>query len=120
VTNLFSLRFFCEKIVLERAHYLANNGLLNSSQVKLLITNNSFCIVQRATAQSKIGISRDYGVAEAAPGFQAGWSDCIFFLSLSVSFVCSSGVDAAQTFVTLRRSNHEHFERSNLYTFFYA
>jgi hypothetical protein len=43
-----------------------------SSQVKLLITNNSFGIVQRATAQSKTGIFRDYGVAEAPPGFQAG------------------------------------------------
>jgi hypothetical protein len=29
---------------------------VSSSQVKLLITNNSFCIVQRATAQSKTGI----------------------------------------------------------------
>jgi hypothetical protein len=27
-----------------------------SSQVKLLITNNALCIVQRATAQSKTGI----------------------------------------------------------------
>jgi hypothetical protein len=55
-----------------------------SSQVKLLITNNSFCIVQRATAQSKSkkGIFRDYGVAKAPPGFQAGWSDCIHFFSL--------------------------------------
>jgi hypothetical protein len=50
-------------------------------QVKLLITNNSFCIVQRATAQSKTGIFRDCGVAEAPPCFQAGWSDCIFSLS---------------------------------------
>jgi hypothetical protein len=40
-----------------------------SSQVKLLTTNNAFCIVQRATAQSKTGIFRDYGVAEAPPGF---------------------------------------------------
>jgi hypothetical protein len=30
-----------------------------SSQVKLLITNNSFCIVQRATAHLKTGIFRD-------------------------------------------------------------
>jgi hypothetical protein len=53
-----------------------------SSQVKLLITNNAFCILQRATAQSKTGIFRDYGVAEAPPGFQAGWSDGMhFFLS---------------------------------------
>jgi hypothetical protein len=27
--------------------------------------------VQRATAQSKAGIIRDFGVAEAPPGFQA-------------------------------------------------
>jgi hypothetical protein len=40
-----------------------------SSQVKLLITNNEFCNVQRATAQSKTGIFRDFGVAEAPPGF---------------------------------------------------
>jgi hypothetical protein len=53
-----------------------------SSQVKLLITNNAFCIVQRATAQSKIGNFRDCGVAEAPPGFQAGWSDCMYFFSL--------------------------------------
>jgi hypothetical protein len=31
--------------------------------------------VQRATAQSKTGIFRYYGVAETPPGFQAGWSD---------------------------------------------
>jgi hypothetical protein len=53
-----------------------------SSQVKSLITNYSFCIVQRATARSKTGIFRDCGVAEAPPGFQAGWSDCMHFLSL--------------------------------------
>jgi hypothetical protein len=23
-------------------------------------------------------IFRDYGVAEAPPGFQAGWSDCVY------------------------------------------
>jgi hypothetical protein len=58
-----------------------------SSQVKLPITNDLFCIVQRATAQSKVGIFRDYGVAEAPPGFQAGWSDYVllFFFS-SCSF----------------------------------
>jgi hypothetical protein len=53
-----------------------------SSTVKLLITNNAFWIVQRATAQSKTGNFRDYGVAEAPPGFQAGWSDCMYFFSL--------------------------------------
>jgi hypothetical protein len=32
--------------------------------------------VQRATAQSKTRFFSDCGVAEAPPGFQAGWSDC--------------------------------------------
>jgi hypothetical protein len=58
-----------------------------SSQVKLLITNNLFCIVQRATAQSKTGPLRGYSVAEAPPGFQAGWSGCMYFFSF-ISF-CS-------------------------------
>jgi hypothetical protein len=44
-------------------------------------------MVQRATAQSKTGIFRDYGVAEAPPGFQAGWSDCMY-LSLSFCSFC--------------------------------
>jgi hypothetical protein len=61
------------------------NCLMDLSQVKLLITNNAFCIVQRATVQSKTGILRDFGVAEAPPGFKAGWSDCIYFFSLSLS-----------------------------------
>jgi hypothetical protein len=39
------------------------------SQVKLLTTNNACCIVQRATAQSKTGIFRGYGKAEAPQGF---------------------------------------------------
>jgi hypothetical protein len=50
-----------------------------TSQVKLLITNNSFCFVQRAAAQSKTGIFRDYGVAEAPPSFQAALSYCMYF-----------------------------------------
>jgi hypothetical protein len=54
-------------------------------QVKLLITKNAFCIVQKATAQSKKDFFRDCGVAEAPPAFQAGWSDCMYF---SLSF-CS-------------------------------
>jgi hypothetical protein len=44
--------------------------------------------VQRATAQSKTGIFRDFGVAEAPPGFQAGWSDCMHFFSLSLCSSC--------------------------------
>jgi hypothetical protein len=37
--------------------------------------------VQRATAQSITGIFRDFGVAEAPPGFQAGWSGRVYFFS---------------------------------------
>jgi hypothetical protein len=62
--------------------YAPGLSVSDSSQVKLLITNNSFCIVQRATEQSKTGFFRDYGVAEAPPGFQAGWSYCVYFFSL--------------------------------------
>jgi hypothetical protein len=99
LTSRRSRELFCD----------AENKIVQS-QVKLLITNHSFYIVQRATEQSTTGIFRSCGVAEAPPGFQAGWSDSMyFFLSLSVHFVCSSGVNAAQTFVFLRRLNHETF-----------
>jgi hypothetical protein len=63
-------------------------SIIWSSQVKLLITNNAFFILQRATEQSKTGIIRHYGVAEAPPGFQAGWSDCMYFFSLSSFIFC--------------------------------
>jgi hypothetical protein len=52
---------------------------LLASQVKSSIINNAFYILQRATAQSKTGNICGYGVAEAPPGFQAGWSDCMYF-----------------------------------------
>jgi hypothetical protein len=68
------------------------------SQVKQIITKNALFIVQRVTAQSKTGVFCDYGVAEAPPGFQAGWSDCMYFLSLFLLIL----------FADL---NHEHFER---------
>jgi hypothetical protein len=35
---------------------------------------------------------RGYGVAEAPPSFQAGWSDFVYFLSLFIYFVCTSGI----------------------------
>jgi hypothetical protein len=38
-----------------------------------------FFIVLRATAQSKKGTFREYDVAGAPPGFQAGWSNCMYF-----------------------------------------
>jgi hypothetical protein len=41
-------------------------------KVEILITNNAFCIVQRATAQSTTGNVHGYGLAEAPPIFQAG------------------------------------------------
>jgi hypothetical protein len=56
------------------------------SQVRLLITNNAFRIVQSATEQSETEIFRGCGAAEAPPGFQAGWSDCIFFFPSICSF----------------------------------
>jgi hypothetical protein len=39
--------------------------LFMSSQVKLPISNNEFCIVQRATSHSETGIFRGYGLAES-------------------------------------------------------
>jgi hypothetical protein len=55
-----------------------------SSQVKLLITNNAFCIVQRATAQSKTGSFRDIGV----PFYDVGlfYTLCYFLISFRTSF----------------------------------
>jgi hypothetical protein len=60
--------------------------LVKSSQVTTVMTNNTFCIVQRATAQSTTENFRDYGVAEAPPGFQAGWSFLSVFFWLSLFF----------------------------------
>jgi hypothetical protein len=53
------------------------------------VTNHQQCILHCSTAQST-GIFRDYGVAEAPPGFQAGWSDCMYFFSLFlfIFFLC--------------------------------
>jgi hypothetical protein len=65
--------------IVQRTDNQNKGSKFTSSQNKLLITNNAFIIVQRATAQPKTRIFRDYGVAEAPPGFQAGWSDFFFF-----------------------------------------
>jgi hypothetical protein len=62
-------------------------GTKNRHQVKLLITSYAFCFVQRATAKSKTGIFRGNGVAEAPPGYQAGWSDCMYFLFSFFMFI---------------------------------
>jgi hypothetical protein len=71
----------------ERKVLLFSATILNVSQVTNH-TNNSFCVVQRATAKSKTGTFRDYGVAEAPPNFQAGWSDCMLFLKYLLCSFC--------------------------------
>jgi hypothetical protein len=43
--------------------------------------------VQRATAQSKTGISRGYGLAEAPPGFKPAGLTVFFSLSLLLFFL---------------------------------
>jgi hypothetical protein len=91
------LRFFLSKNILTGSCVKQDNDVLTfistrlqalalfhprNFRVTLLITNNAFCIAQRATAQSQKGIFRDCRVAEAPPGFQAGWSDYMHFFSL--------------------------------------
>jgi hypothetical protein len=56
-----------ETATYHRINFLAT--IMLSLQVKLLIPDNAFCIVHRATAQSKTGFFRDCGVAEAPPRF---------------------------------------------------
>jgi hypothetical protein len=61
--------------------------------------------VQRATKQSKTGTFSRFWCSWSPFGVssQLVWLYA-FFLSLSVRFVCSSGDNAAQTFVSLRRN----------------
>jgi hypothetical protein len=46
------------------------------------MANTVFCIVQRETAQSRSGMVRGNGLAEAPPVSQAGWSDFMYFSRL--------------------------------------
>jgi hypothetical protein len=55
--------------------------------------------VQRATSQSKTENFRDYDVAESPPGFQAGWSDCMFYFSLFL-FILFAHMEFRVTFYT--------------------
>jgi hypothetical protein len=73
--------------------------------------------VQRATAQSKNRNFSWFWCSWSSSGFSSRlvWP-YVFFLSLSVHFVCSSGDNAAQTFVSLKRWNHETFWE-NQFTF---
>jgi hypothetical protein len=61
------LEFLNESLDLTLAHQYLQ---MKSSQVKFLITNDAFCIMQRATAQSRTGIFHGCGVAEDSPGIQ--------------------------------------------------
>jgi hypothetical protein len=60
------------------------------SQVKL--SSVYFALYKEQQHTQKQDFFRDYGVAEAPPGFQAGWSDSKFCLSLFVHFFFSSGL----------------------------
>jgi hypothetical protein len=46
-----------------------------------------FELSKKSNSTVKNNFCRDYGVAEAPPGFQAGWSDCFFIFLLSVSLL---------------------------------
>jgi uncharacterized membrane protein len=50
---------------------------LCKEQQHITVKNRNFC---------------DFGVAEAPTGFQAGWSDCMFFSLSLFLFGCSSGI----------------------------
>jgi hypothetical protein len=54
----FSLALYLSEV--NSSHF--PSSFSKSRQVKLLITKNAFCIVQRATEQSKTGTFRGYGV----------------------------------------------------------
>jgi hypothetical protein len=45
-----------------------------------------FVLCKEQQNSQKQEIFRDYGVAEAAPGFQAGWCDCVYFFLSFCSF----------------------------------
>jgi hypothetical protein len=41
-----------------------------------------FLLCKEQQHSQKQDFFRDYGVAEAPPGFQAGWSDCMYVFSI--------------------------------------
>jgi hypothetical protein len=62
--------------------------------------------VKRTTAQSKTGFFCGYGAAEATPFFlifQAGWSDCVYFLNdsrrFSLSFISVAHLDFSSKYL---------------------
>jgi hypothetical protein len=57
-------------------------------RVKLLITNNSFCMCKGRQRSQKQDFVCGCSVAEAPPVFEASWSDCMYFsVSSFFSFV---------------------------------
>jgi hypothetical protein len=85
-SNSIFLQKKIKVIELRKCPLYSHSQLLTSSQVKSLITNSAFCIVQRARELSKTENFRDFGVAEASPGLQAGWPDFMFFFLSFCSF----------------------------------
>jgi hypothetical protein len=45
-----------------------------------------FALLKEQQHSQKKDFFRDYGVAKAPPGFQAGWSDCLYFFLSNCSF----------------------------------
>jgi hypothetical protein len=81
-----------EEITRVDSHPLDRCSQMNSSKIKLLLTNIASCIMQRAIAMSKIRIFLAYGLAEALPVFEPAGLGCIFFLFLFVLCSSSSGI----------------------------
>jgi hypothetical protein len=63
-----------------------------TKQVKLQITNNALALCKEQQHSQKTENNCGYGVAEAPPDFEAGWSDFLYLFSVFVLFVCSSGI----------------------------
>jgi hypothetical protein len=80
--------------------------------------------VQRAAAYLIRGIFRDYDVAGAPSGFQAGWSDCMYLFSLFL-FILFAHLIFRVSFCTQKgklayRSSNQMFCREEVGVFFVA
>jgi hypothetical protein len=75
-----------------RPHPRIAKFLVIRSKVKSLITNNALCIEETGTTQKKQEFVYGYGLADAPPVFQAGWSDSFFFPSFFDRSKCSYGI----------------------------
>jgi hypothetical protein len=68
---------FCIIQEQQQSQWNPDYSAVGASQVKLLITDNAFSLCKEQQHIRKQDFFRDFGVAEAPPGFQAGWSDCM-------------------------------------------